>query len=64
MVIELRPCFSSSAKTEISSPTDGAPVKLNPSAATTTHLPLAVRDARLPAASAIWLINHPPNTPP
>ena len=60
----LRPCFSSSAKTLISSPTAGAPVKARSSAATTTHLPRALREARLPAASAIWLISHPPNTPP
>ena len=64
MVIELRPCRTRSANTEISSPTLGAPLKLKLSAATTTHLPLAVREASDPAASAIWLISHPPNTPP
>ena len=56
--------WTRSAKIEISSPTLGAPVNLSASAATTTHLPRAWRDARLPAASAIWLISQPPKIPP
>ena len=64
MVSEVRPCLNTSTNTDNSSPTAIAPGKRSSSAATTTHLPRATRDARLPAASAIWLINHPPNTPP